>query len=80
MHGDRRIRESTLLTTAFVGGAIGAKLGQRRFRHKTRKQPFATILNVALGLNLLAVPILLWPTSRTALLEFLEQAAMRAGI
>lgn len=43
--GDWRIRESTLLAVALVGGWIGAKLGQRRFRHKTRKQPFARRLN-----------------------------------
>lgn len=40
-----RISEGTLLGLAFVGGWVGAKLAQRRFRHKTRKQPFARHLN-----------------------------------
>lgn len=39
--GTWRIRESTLLTLAFVGGTIGAYAGRRLFRHKTRKQPFS---------------------------------------
>ena len=40
-----RIREGKLLGLVFVGGWVGAKLAQRRFRHKTRKQPFARHLN-----------------------------------
>lgn len=40
----QRIPESTLLATALLGGWPGARLGQQRFRHKTRKQPFAGIL------------------------------------
>lgn len=31
----RRISERTLLLLAFVGGAVGAYLGMRLFRHKT---------------------------------------------
>jgi len=41
-----RIPEKTLLWMSFAGGSVGAKLGQRRFRHKTRKQPFASILDM----------------------------------
>lgn len=41
-----RIPEATLLSIAFFGGWPGAKLAQRRFRHKTRKQPFAGTLNL----------------------------------
>lgn len=40
-----RISESSLLTLALLGGWGGAKLAQRRFRHKTRKEPFRTALN-----------------------------------
>ncbi|MCR8724734.1 DUF1294 domain-containing protein [Frigidibacter sp. ROC022] len=54
--GDWRIRESTLLWLAFLGGGVAAKLAQHRFRHKTRKQPFARLLNVMLLANLLAIP------------------------
>ena len=38
--------EKTLLLLALLGGWPLAKLAQRRFRHKTRKQPFATLLNL----------------------------------
>ena len=56
--GDWRIAESTLLGLAFLGGSVGAVWARRRFRHKTRKQPFARNLDliamlhagVALGL------------------------------
>ena len=39
--GSRRIAESDLLSIAMVGGTIGAFVGRRHFRHKTRKQPFS---------------------------------------
>jgi uncharacterized membrane protein YsdA (DUF1294 family) len=38
--GKSRIRERTLLLTAFFFGGIGAYLGMELFRHKTRKPPF----------------------------------------
>ena len=43
--GGWRMRESTLLGLALVGGPPGAIWARRRFRHKTRKQPFATYLH-----------------------------------
>ena len=42
--GNRRISEATLLWLALLGGWICAIAAQRLLRHKTRKQPFATIL------------------------------------
>lgn len=48
----RRIPERTLLTLAFVGGALGALLGQQIFRHKTQKQPFRALLWLAAFANI----------------------------
>lgn len=39
--GLQRIPEASLLAVAACGGSIVAKLGQRYFRHKTYKMPFA---------------------------------------
>ena len=39
----RRIPERTLHLVAFAGGWPGALLGQRVFRHKTRKIPFLIV-------------------------------------
>lgn len=50
--GAWRITESTLLTLAFIGGSAGAVAGRRFFRHKTRKQPFASNLDTIVGLHL----------------------------
>ena len=47
VRGEWRIAETTLLTLALLGGWPGAKLAQWRFRHKTRKQPFRTMLNLS---------------------------------
>jgi uncharacterized membrane protein YsdA (DUF1294 family) len=44
--GEWRIAEATLLQLAFFGGSIGACWGRARFRHKTRKQPFAMRLDL----------------------------------
>lgn len=81
-NGGWRVPESTLLLLAFFGGGLGAKLAQRRFRHKTRKQPFATALNMSAvaGLLLLAAIIVL-PAGRGALAAFgTAVAAGSAGI
>ena len=44
--GARRTPEKTLLTMALMGGSLGAKRAQARFRHKTRKEPFRSLLNL----------------------------------
>lgn len=49
--GRRRIPEKTLLVLFVLGGAAGGKIGQRVFRHKTRKQPFAFWLNMSMLWN-----------------------------
>ncbi|WP_309644273.1 DUF1294 domain-containing protein [Phenylobacterium sp.] len=47
--GVERISERTLLTLAAAGGSLGAVAAQQLFRHKTRKQPFATGLPGIVG-------------------------------
>jgi uncharacterized membrane protein YsdA (DUF1294 family) len=42
--GEWRISEASLLGLALIGGTPGAFLARALFRHKTRKQPFSTIL------------------------------------
>ncbi len=60
VNGRRRIRESTLLTLAFFGGTPGAYAGRAMFRHKTRKQPFNTELQVIVVVQVLALGWLGW--------------------
>ena len=72
-NGDWRVRESTLICLAVLGGGIGAFLSQRLLRHKTRKPPFHLVLPALFVLQvLLGIAMLLAP--ETAL------AAIRAGI
>jgi len=54
-NGKWRLSERYLLLLAAGGGWVGAKAGQRWFRHKTRKQPFASLLNAALAVPVLAI-------------------------
>lgn len=63
----RRIPENTLLGLALFGGAAGALVGQRLFRHKTRKQPFAALLWCAMVINVAALVIWLSPEMRAQL-------------
>lgn len=69
--GRWRVPERTLLTFACLGGSIGAKAGQRLFRHKTSKQPFASVLNAICLLQLVLVIFLTVPSSRGWLLSAL---------
>jgi uncharacterized membrane protein YsdA (DUF1294 family) len=50
--GRRRIPEARLLLFTLIGG-IGAWMGQRLLRHKTRKEPFRTRFGLILTLHLL---------------------------
>ena len=52
-----RIAERTLLGIAVFGGALGALIGPQIFRHKTKKQPFRTLLWLAAVINLLAAAV-----------------------
>jgi len=55
--GMRRIPESTLLLVALIGGSAGAIAGQQYWRHKTRKEPFRTML---FGIAIVHVMFLAW--------------------
>ena len=53
--GASRIPEAVLLGLAAIGGSIGAVFAQRRLRHKTQKQPFATYLVLIIGAHIGAI-------------------------
>ena len=46
-----RISEKTLISVAFFMGAVGAILGMRTFRHKTKKKMFQALVAVAFLVN-----------------------------
>lgn len=48
-----RVPENTLQVLALLGGWPGALVAQRRFRHKTRKQPFQVVFWITVVLNCL---------------------------
>ncbi|GGA05920.1 hypothetical protein GCM10011498_01980 [Amylibacter cionae] len=64
-----RVPENTLLALAILGGSLGAKWAQYALRHKTRKQPFALVLNLILITQILLVVALAIPTTREMLLS-----------
>ena len=49
-----RIRESTLLIIAAIGGSIGALAGMHTFRHKTKHLKFTLSIPVILVLQIVA--------------------------
>jgi uncharacterized membrane protein YsdA (DUF1294 family) len=56
-----RIPERVLLTLALIGGWPAAKFAQRSLRHKTRKEPFRTMLNIIGGFQLCLICIAISP-------------------
>lgn len=60
--GRWRTPESTLHLLSLAGGWPGALVGQRVFRHKTRKQPFRTVFWLTVVANVAAVAWLLSTT------------------
>ncbi|WP_327209674.1 DUF1294 domain-containing protein [Rhizobium leguminosarum] len=57
-HGRWRISERTLLILALIGGSLGALAAQQLLRHKTRKEPFRSILAAILILHGALVAVL----------------------
>lgn len=50
--GRRRVSEKTLLICAFLGGGVGAFLGMKLVRHKTKHVRFYVLVPMALLLTL----------------------------
>ena len=50
-----RIKESTLLVSAFVMGGFGSLFGSYFFRHKSKKMKFLVLLPIALVFNILVI-------------------------
>ena len=46
--GRKRHAEKHLLLFAGIGGSVGALIASKQFRHKTHKQPFASIMMMIL--------------------------------
>lgn len=62
--GEWRVKESTILLLAVMGGTPAAFIARALFRHKTRKQPFGYILiGIAVVQILLTVGIIIYRTS-----------------
>jgi len=63
MAGDRRIPEAALLWLALIGGSPGAFAARSLFRHKTRKEPFSTRLQLIAALQagaLIGLAVTFW--------------------
>ena len=52
-----RMPERRLLLMTALGGWIGALCGQHLLRHKTRKEPFRTLLYVIIATELVALAV-----------------------
>lgn len=57
VRGMRRTPERTLLWLSALGGSPAAIAAQRLLRHKTRKEPFRTVLLSIAGLQLVVLAI-----------------------
>ncbi len=63
-----RLSEASLLSLAFIGGSLGALIGQRVMRHKTQKQPFRSLLIAIVSFHIVMGILLFVPGIRAALL------------
>lgn len=50
-----RVSENMLLFVALIGGSVGAIVGQQVMQHKTRKEPFRTMLYSIPALQIIAI-------------------------
>lgn len=75
--GWRRVPEKTLLLWSFLGGSVGAKVGQHLFHHKTSKQPFGKQLNAIVILHFCLAMALAYPPTRAMLLDAVFGTGLR---
>ena len=54
-----RIRESTLITVAALGGSVGSLLGMYAFRHKTQRLKFTLGIPLILAAQCIAVVLVM---------------------
>lgn len=52
---NRRVSEKTLWIMSLIGGSLGALLGMKVFRHKTKKLSFQAMLAVILVLQIFII-------------------------
>ena len=52
IRGKWRLSEKVLLASSFAGGAVGAALGMKVFRHKTRKTLFKVLIPLSIVLHI----------------------------
>ena len=62
--GSWRIKESTLLIIAVLGGSIGSIAGMYTFRHKTQKPRFYVGLPIIIVLQILIIVAILIETKK----------------
>lgn len=55
-----RIRESTLILSAVLGGSLGALAGMYTFRHKTRHLKFTIGVPLILGVQIVLAVLILF--------------------
>lgn len=55
--GAWRVSEDSLLFISAIGGSAGAFAAQRRYRHKTRKQPFQSLFRTVVVLQAVGVMV-----------------------
>lgn len=64
----RRISEASLLLAALAGGSVGAIAAQQKFRHKTRKEPFRSLLfGIAVIQAVILVTLVVAPLRKTTI-------------
>ena len=72
-----RVSEATLLLLAIGGGTLGALAAQQGLRHKTRKEPFRSMLWTIAGAQLLLLVAMVVPSSRDFILDWLNGVSER---